>query len=189
VRHVYALALAGVLTAAIAGCGSSSKNSASTTTTTAASTSATTAATPAASTSAQGHYGATSKSAATTSGTAVVVTTKHSKLGTILAAGPKHKTVYLFEADKGPSSSCTGACEHAWPPLTAASVTAGAGAQQAHISTITRPDGVKQVTYNGHPLYFFARDGDAGDAYGQGVKAFGASWYVLTPAGQKLDTD
>jgi predicted lipoprotein with Yx(FWY)xxD motif len=188
VRHVYALALAGVLTAAIAGCGSSSKNSASTTTTTAASTSATTAATPAASTSAQGPYGATSKSAAA-SGTAVIVTTKHSKLGTILAAGPKHKTVYLFEADKGPSSSCTGACEHAWPPLTAASVTAGAGAQQAHISTITRPDGVKQVTYNGHPLYFFARDGDAGDAYGQGVKAFGASWYVLTPAGQKIDTD
>jgi predicted lipoprotein with Yx(FWY)xxD motif len=181
VRNVYALALAGVLTAAIAGCGSSSKNSASTTTTTAA--------TPAASTSAQGPYGGASKSAAATSATAVVVTTKHSKVGTILAAGPKHKTVYLFEADKGPSSSCTGACEHAWPPLTAASATASAGAQQAHISTITRPDGVKQVTYNGHPLYFFARDGDAGDAYGQGVKAFGASWYVLTPAGQKIDTD
>ena len=188
-RNVYALALAGVLTAAIAGCGSSSKNSASTTTSTAAGTTTTTAATPAASTSAQGPYGGASKSAAATSATAVVVTTKHSKLGTILAAGPKHKTVYLFEADKGPSSSCTGACEHAWPPLTAASVTAGAGAQQAHISTITRPDGVKQVTYNGHPLYFFARDGDAGDAYGQGVKAFGASWYVLTPTGQKIDTD
>ena len=180
-RNVYALALAGVLTAAIAGCGSSSKNSASTTTTTAA--------TPAASTSAQGPYGGASKSAAATSATAVVVTTKHSKAGTILAAGPKHKTVYLFEADKGPSSSCTGACEHAWPPLTAASATANAGAQQAHVSTITRPDGVKQVTYNGHPLYLFARDEDAGDAYGQGSKAFGASWYVLTPAGQKIDTD
>ena len=153
-RNLYALALAGVLTAAIAGCGSSSKNSASTTSTTAAA--------PAANTSAQGPYGGTSKSAPATSGTAVVVTTKPSKLGTILAAGPKHKTVYLFEADKGPSSSCTGACEHAWPPVTASSATASAGTQQAHVRTITRPDGVRQVTYNGHPLYFFARDGDAG---------------------------
>jgi predicted lipoprotein with Yx(FWY)xxD motif len=43
------------------------------------------------------------------------------------------------------------------------------------------------VTYNGHPLYFFARDKDDGDAYGQGISSFGSDWYVLTPSGDKLD--
>jgi predicted lipoprotein with Yx(FWY)xxD motif len=57
----------------------------------------------------------------------------------------------------------------------------------AGLGTITRADGSKQVTYDGHPLYYFIRDKDAGDAYGQGVNAFGASWYVLAPSGNKVD--
>jgi predicted lipoprotein with Yx(FWY)xxD motif len=57
----------------------------------------------------------------------------------------------------------------------------------ADLGTITRPDGTMQVTYKGHPLYFYAKDGDAGDAYGEGLKSFGADWYVLTPAGKKID--
>jgi predicted lipoprotein with Yx(FWY)xxD motif len=184
VRNVYALALAGVIATAIAGCGSSKQSSSGTTTT------ATTAATSAASSSAQGAYGAATKSAASATASAVVVSTKHNdKLGTILAAGPKRGTVYLFEADTGPNSSCTGACEHAWPPVTAGSATASASARQADLGAITRADGSKQVTYKGHPLYYFARDEDAEDAYGQGSKAFGASWYVLDPAGSKVDTD
>jgi predicted lipoprotein with Yx(FWY)xxD motif len=55
------------------------------------------------------------------------------------------------------------------------------------LGTITRPDGTKQVTYKGHPLYLFAKDKDDGDAYGEGVKAFGADWYVLAPSGNKID--
>ena len=66
------------------------------------------------------------------------------------------------------------------PPPAAAAVAADLG-------TITRADGTKQVTYKGHPLYFFAKDKDAGDAYGQGVKSFGADWYVLKPSGDKVD--
>ena len=57
----------------------------------------------------------------------------------------------------------------------------------ADLGTITRPDGTTQVTYKGHPLYYFRKDGDAGDAYGQGAKAFGAGWYVLAPSGNKID--
>jgi predicted lipoprotein with Yx(FWY)xxD motif len=57
----------------------------------------------------------------------------------------------------------------------------------ADVGMITRADGTKQVTYKGHPLYYFARDGDKGDAYGQGVVGFGASWYVLAPSGSKVD--
>jgi predicted lipoprotein with Yx(FWY)xxD motif len=58
----------------------------------------------------------------------------------------------------------------------------------AKLGTITRSDGTVQVTYNGHPLYYYAKDGDAGDAYGQGIKGFGAAWYVLAPSGNKIDT-
>jgi predicted lipoprotein with Yx(FWY)xxD motif len=97
-------------------------------------------------------------------------------------------TVYLFEADKGAASSCSGACAGAWPPVrTSAQATSAGGAMAADLGTLTRSDGTKQVTYKGHPLYFFVRDGDKGDAYGQGVKAFGASWYVLAPSGSKVD--
>jgi predicted lipoprotein with Yx(FWY)xxD motif len=118
----------------------------------------------------------------------VAVQTKHAKLGTILAAGPKHLTVYMFEADKGTTSSCNGACASAWPPVTTAgSPTVAGSAVSADLGMITRADGTKQVTYKGHPLYYFDKDGDAGDAYGQGVKAFGADWYVLKPSGSKVD--
>jgi predicted lipoprotein with Yx(FWY)xxD motif len=65
-------------------------------------------------------------------------------------------------------------------------IAAGA-ASSADLGTITRSDGTTQVTYKGHPLYFFAKDKDSGDAYGQGVKGFGADWYVLSPSGFKVD--
>ena len=63
----------------------------------------------------------------------------------------------------------------------------GGGASSGDIGTITRTDGTKQVTYKGHPLYYYVKDKDHGDAYGQGVKSFGAAWYVLGPSGNKID--
>jgi predicted lipoprotein with Yx(FWY)xxD motif len=45
-----------------------------------------------------------------------------------------------------------------------------------------------QVTYDGHPLYYFTADTAGGTAHGQGVKAFGAEWYVVGAAGSKIDT-
>jgi predicted lipoprotein with Yx(FWY)xxD motif len=118
---------------------------------------------------------------------AALITTKHSaKLGTILAYGPKRLTVYLFEGDHGGASSCTGACATAWPPVTG-TPQAGGTATSSALGTITRADGTKQVTYNGHPLYLFVKDKDDGDAYGQGVNAFGASWYTMAPSGKKVD--
>ena len=138
-------------------------------------------------------YGGGGASAATTASSGAPasgtpITAKHGKLGTILAAGPKQLTVYLFEGDKGAASACSGACASAWPPVTTAAVpSAGAGAIAADLGTITRADGSKQVIYKGHPLYFFIKDKDRGDAYGQGSKAFGADWYVLSPSGIKVD--
>ncbi|HUN38126.1 MAG TPA: hypothetical protein VMU95_39550 [Trebonia sp.] len=51
------------------------------------------------------------------------------------------------------------------------------------LSTITRSDGTKQVTYDGHPLYYFAGDSSAGQANGQGSDSFGAKWWLVSPAG------
>ena len=121
------------------------------------------------------------------SAAAAVITTKHDKkLGTILAYGPKKLTVYLFEGDTGKSSSCSGSCAAAWPPVTGKPTAAG-GAMSPDLGTITRADGSTQVTYNGHPLYLFIRDQNDGDTYGQGVKVFGAGWYTLSPSGNKVD--
>ena len=149
-----------------AGCGSSSSSSQ----------------TGRASAPAQGARTAASPGAAS----AVLLTTKQSKLGTILAAGDKRLTVYLFEADKGSRSSCSGACASVWPPVTG-NPTAAGHARAAEIGTSARPDGTTQATYKGHPLYYYAKDMDSGDAYGQGSKQFGAGWYVLAPSGSKID--
>jgi predicted lipoprotein with Yx(FWY)xxD motif len=64
---------------------------------------------------------------------------------------------------------------------------AGNGVSQALLGTITRADGTMQVTYNGHPLYYFSADPGAGTAKGEGVKAFGAEWYVVSASGSKID--
>jgi len=100
------------------------------------------------------------------------------------------RTLYLFEADKNGTSTCTGACAAAWPPDTATGTPqAGSGVNQALLGTVKRPDGTMQVTYNGHPLYYFSVDTSAGTAKGQGSKAFGAGWYVVNASGNKIDTD
>jgi predicted lipoprotein with Yx(FWY)xxD motif len=127
-------------------------------------------------------------STASTAGATTDITTKHSKFGTILAAGPKNKTVYIFEADQGSASHCAGGCAVAWPPVIAKGAAAASGqAMSADLGTVTRQGRVKQVTYKGHPLYYFIKDKDDGDAYGQASHAFGADWYVLAPSGDKVD--
>jgi predicted lipoprotein with Yx(FWY)xxD motif len=124
--------------------------------------------------------------ASTTTRTALITTKHAGKLGKVLAFGTKRLTVYLFAADKGRESSCTGACLKVWPPVIG-SPKARAGARSAELGTITRSDGSKQVTYKGHPLYLYVNDKDAGDTYGQGSKSFGAGWYAVDPSGNTVD--
>lgn len=116
-----------------------------------------------------------------------VVKTRRLTLGTVLV-GPNGRTLYLFEKDRGGSSACSGGCAQAWPPLTTTGAPkADAGAQASMLSTIKRADGSTQVTYAGHPLYSFFGDKRPGQDAGQGSKAFGGGWYVVTPAGRKID--
>jgi predicted lipoprotein with Yx(FWY)xxD motif len=104
-------------------------------------------------------------------------------------AGSHGRTLYLFEADKSGTSACSGACAKAWPPDTVTGAPhPGSGVSQALLGTIKRSDGTAQVTYNGHPLYYFIGDNTTGAAKGQGLKAFGAGWYVVSASGSKIDT-
>jgi predicted lipoprotein with Yx(FWY)xxD motif len=133
-----------------------------------------------------GGGGATAATPKTTSGASATVGIAHSSLGSILVDSTG-RTLYLFKADVGSKSACTGACASAWPPLLATGKpTGGSGLTASKITTITRSGGNQQVTYNGHPLYLYAGDKKPGDLTGQGVTAFGAAWFVLTPAGNQV---
>ena len=125
--------------------------------------------------------------AATQSSTTVSSAT--SKLGRILADS-RGRTLYLFENDTRGHSSCAGACATYWPPLlTRGKPTAARAAKQALLGTTRRADGTTQVTYAGHPLYRFVQDTKPGQTTGQDLHDFGAGWYVLAPAGTKIESD
>jgi predicted lipoprotein with Yx(FWY)xxD motif len=135
-----------------------------------------------------GGYGAapTTPSAA---GTAATVDLHNSSLGSILVDA-QGKTLYLFEADKNGKSACSGPCATAWPPLLSKGAPQAAmGASASLIGTTARGDGGSQVTYAGHPLYYFVGDKAAGDVTGEGIDQFGAKWYVVGKDGKKIDND
>jgi predicted lipoprotein with Yx(FWY)xxD motif len=116
-------------------------------------------------------------------GAATIGVSSNGNLGKILVDS-KGRTAYLFKKDTGSTSMCSGACAADWPPVTTTGKpTAGKGLTASMVGTTTRSDGAKQVTYNGHPLYLYIGDQKAGDTNGQNVDAFGAEWYVLSPAG------
>jgi predicted lipoprotein with Yx(FWY)xxD motif len=98
-------------------------------------------------------------------------------------------SVYLFEKDEDGESYCSGACAAVWPPLeTSTAPRGGAGVQDAELGTIERPDGDMQVTYHGHPLYYYAADASTPDnTKGEDVEQFGAGWYLVGAHGQPVE--
>jgi predicted lipoprotein with Yx(FWY)xxD motif len=109
-----------------------------------------------------------------------------STLGRILVDA-KGITLYDFPPDKGTTSVCYGACAALWPPLTTtAKPVAGPGVRASLLGTTKRKDGKLEVTYNGHPLYYFVSDRKPGQTTGQGLDQFGGPWWVLTPAGKEI---
>jgi predicted lipoprotein with Yx(FWY)xxD motif len=129
--------------------------------------------------------GAAAGSGASASGNTVIETAS-SSAGTVLANG-SGRAVYLWVKDTGDMSQCSGACAGAWPPVTTTgTVTAAGSAKPSDLGMITRSDGTKQVTYDGHPLYYFAGDSGAGMASGQGSDSFGAKWWLVAPSGSDV---
>lgn len=140
--------------------------------------------------------GSSETSSATTNGTGgteaqsptAVTAKQNATYGTILAAGPKHLTVYMFAADHGDESTCYGACATVWPPvLTTGKPKAEGGALASKLATTKRKEGKSQVTYAGRPLYYYTPDVTEADATGQGSTSFGASWWVLAPSGKVIE--
>jgi predicted lipoprotein with Yx(FWY)xxD motif len=129
---------------------------------------------------------AASAQAPSTSGSSGTVDLASSDLGTILV-DPRGRTLYLFRADTGTKSACTGECAAAWPPfVTTVKPTAGSGVKSSLLGISKRAGGTEQVTYSAHPLYLFKGDTASGQTNGQGSTAFGAPWYVLSPAGNQI---
>jgi predicted lipoprotein with Yx(FWY)xxD motif len=119
----------------------------------------------------------------------VVQTHEVPSLGIVLT-GPNGRTVYLFDKDRDSQPTCVGGCTSPWPPLTTTGApTAGAGVNPALLGTTTRPDSSTQVVYNGHPLYYYEGDDLPGEANGEEVNSNGGSWYVVSPAGNKIEQD
>jgi len=106
-----------------------------------------------------------------------------SSLGRVLVDA-HGKTLYIWAHDKGARSTCNGDCAEYWPPLlTRGRPAAGTGARAALLGTSRRSDGQIQVTYAGHPLYYFVKDRKAGQTTGEGLTGFGGRWDPVSAAG------
>lgn len=161
-------AVAGALTLALTACGSTS--------------------TPTPAAPASTSAGSSTTSSASSSGpaaTGVAVRMATTPLGSVVVDS-KGLTLYMYTKDTKDSgkSSCTGQCLAAWPPLFAAGTPTGDGVSGT-LATIDTPDGKKQVTLNGWPLYYYVKDTKAGDVTGQNV---GKVWFVLDQAGKPIMT-
>lgn len=125
-------------------------------------------------------------------GVATIATRDDPELGTYLTDG-FGRAVYLFEGDEQAGgqeqaeSKCYKDCAKVWPPVTSASAPKAEGQVDAgRLGLVERRAGSEQVTYDGWPLYHFAKDFGPREATGQDVEDFGAEWYLVTPQGEKV---
>jgi predicted lipoprotein with Yx(FWY)xxD motif len=141
---------------------------------------------PASSAAAPASSAAAAGSSASAAATGTVITT-HAGSGGAFLTTSTGQAVYLWAKDGKNMSACSGACASAWPPVKATgTVTVAGSAQASELGTITRSDGTKQVTYDGHPLYTFVGDSGPDQTSGQGNDGFGAKWWLVTPSGAQI---
>ncbi len=99
----------------------------------------------------------------------------------------RDQAIYAFDKESGKKSKCYGACAAAWPPvLTEGRPTAGGKVDTDLLGTTMRRNGTRQVTYGGHPLYYYAHE-DRGEVLCHNVFGFGGLWRVVGPDGDPLD--
>jgi predicted lipoprotein with Yx(FWY)xxD motif len=165
------------LAAALSACGTS-------TGTTPAATSPAPGATSTASGAASSSSTASASASSTQPSAAVDLKTASSSAGNIVVDA-KGMSLYFFTKDTKDSgtSACTGSCLVQWPPLTTTSGSPVAEGVTGKLGTINTPDGKKQVTLNGMPLYYYVKDTKPGDVLGQGV---GGVWYLSDPSGAMI---
>jgi predicted lipoprotein with Yx(FWY)xxD motif len=131
-------------------------------------------------------HGAPAANGPAASGGATLRTITDPKLGQIIVDATG-RTLYDFVIDKGTTSVCYSACASLWPPYTTnGRPVAGKGVLPKLIGTTKRRDGSSEVTYAGHPLYYYAPDRARGQITGQALNQFGAPWYALAPSGTEI---
>lgn len=114
------------------------------------------------------------------------VKTGKTRFGTILQDS-RGRTLYLFTKEKGRTSRCYGDCAVAWPPMiTKGKPVAIKGAKQSKLGTTKRKGGKTQVTYNGHPLYYYVDEDEPNEVLCQAVTEFGGIWYVVDRNGNAI---
>ncbi|MCE3266735.1 MAG: hypothetical protein K0S15_1444 [Solirubrobacterales bacterium] len=110
---------------------------------------------------------------------------KGSEYGKVLMNGGG-KALYLFTKDRKGRSDCYGECAEAWPPfLTRGRPVAGRGVKAGRLGTFERDDGTRQVTYAGHPVYFYVHD-SPGEILCQDVFEFSGRWLLLRGSGRAV---
>jgi len=119
-----------------------------------------------------------SSAAPSTSSSALMTATIN---GTKVVTNSRGFTLYWFVPDTSTTSKCNGSCATYWPPVKGPA-TAGAGVTGT-LGTITRSDGTKQATYDGHPLYTYVGDTAPGQAKGNALNLSGGLWYEMTVSG------
>jgi predicted lipoprotein with Yx(FWY)xxD motif len=130
---------------------------------------------------------ATAATPKTSTGASATIGVAKTSLGSTLVKLHRPNPVPVQGRRRHQELACTGACVTAWAPLLASGKpTAGTGLTALKLGTITRSGGSQQVTYNGHPVYQFIKDQKPGQTTGQGVTAFGAAWFALSPSGSQI---
>lgn len=102
------------------------------------------------------------------------------------------RTLYLFTADSAGVSQCYEECAEAWPPVVVqegALSTEGDDLREDLVGTHERDDGELQVTYGGHPLYYYLEDREPGAVQGQDIHSYGGEWYLVSPDGEALEAE
>jgi predicted lipoprotein with Yx(FWY)xxD motif len=154
-----------ILALAAAGCGSTAGSSAGTTSEK-----------PAASAPAR-------SSTAPATARVAAIRVRSSPYGRILV-DPRGRTLYLFTRDSTGTSRCDGECARAWPPyVTVAARSAPGRGLQSFVGHVRRSNGAQQITYHGHPLYYYIGDRHPGQILCQDVEEFGGHWWVVSPTG------
>lgn len=93
------------------------------------------------------------------------------------------QAIYLVDIETSSKPTCYDACAEAWPPvLTRGDPVAGQGVESSMLATTERADGTVQVTYNDHPLYFYARE-EKREVKCHDIFLNGGNWYVVQPDG------
>lgn len=127
----------------------------------------------------------TGSAAAGTDGGSAPVRVASTSLGTVLTDS-SGRTLYLLTSDTASSTTCTGACLAAWPPVAAPTGSPSTTGVTGQLGSFARPEGGRQLTVDGHPLYTYAGDSSPGQTDGEGIRSFGGTWWAVAPDGSAV---